>query len=82
MSVRPELTPYLIVTNRTVDKQLSQLSSENEIRVLNALEHLALSALGDVVDVGDNLYGFRLITSFTPRANCFQHGIRSCSYAL
>ncbi len=61
MSVRLELTPYTIITNRMVDKQLSQLSSENEIWVLQALEHLALMALGDVVDVGDNLPGaFRL----------------------
>lgn len=61
MSVRPELTPYAVITNRVVNKQLGQLSSENEIRVLEALENLALSAVGDVVNVGDNLPGaFRL----------------------
>jgi mRNA-degrading endonuclease RelE of RelBE toxin-antitoxin system len=57
VSVRPELTPYTIITNRVVNKQLGQLSSENEIRVLEALENLALSAVGDVVNVGNNLPG-------------------------
>ena len=57
MSLRPELTPYTIVVTRVADKQIAALSSENELRVVIALERLALTAHGDTVDVGHELLG-------------------------
>jgi mRNA-degrading endonuclease RelE of RelBE toxin-antitoxin system len=61
VSVRPEFAPYTVITSTIFDKQLGKLSSENAIRVLNALEALGLTAVGDIVNVGAHLPGaFRL----------------------
>jgi hypothetical protein len=50
--VRPELVPFILEFDRMALKQLQRLSSENEMRVMAALDQLAATGQGDLKDVG------------------------------
>jgi mRNA interferase RelE/StbE len=57
MSIRNDLTPYSIEYHRRAEKVIDSLSNENAERVLVALQQLALTAIGDIVFLGDGYQG-------------------------
>ncbi len=63
MAIRTELVPYHLSFNRNARKALKALSIENALRVTDALQRLAETAVGDIEFLGAGyiaVYRFRV----------------------
>ncbi len=67
VSIRLELVPYEIEYNRHARKALEKLSNENLERVLDGIERLAVTAIGDIETLGKGY-----ITPFRLRVGDFR----------
>jgi mRNA-degrading endonuclease RelE of RelBE toxin-antitoxin system len=57
VAIKPELTSYGLEITRQARKALEKLSTENALRLEQALLELASTAHGDVKSLGDNYAG-------------------------
>ncbi len=57
MAIKEELTPFQLEVTRNARKILEKLSTENAIRIEDALIRLCLTAQGDVVFLGNGYAG-------------------------
>jgi mRNA-degrading endonuclease RelE of RelBE toxin-antitoxin system len=57
VSVRPEFAPYTVEIRRGLEKQLDQVSDQDALRIVEALERLGIFGIGDVKDVGQDYPG-------------------------
>ncbi len=63
MAIRTELVPYTLSFKRNAQKTLNALSAENALRVVEALQRLAETAVGDIEFLGGGYiaaYRFRV----------------------
>jgi mRNA-degrading endonuclease RelE of RelBE toxin-antitoxin system len=63
VAIRTELVPYTLIFNRNARKALNALSTKNASRVIEALQRLAETAVGDIEFLGSGYiaaYRFRV----------------------
>jgi mRNA-degrading endonuclease RelE of RelBE toxin-antitoxin system len=61
--VCPEFAPFTLEIRRNVEKQLDKLSDQDTLRIVEALDRLALLGMGDIKDIGEDYpcrYRFRI----------------------
>ena len=55
--MRPEFAPYTLEIRRNVEKQFDKLSDQDVLRIVEALDRLALLGMGDIKDIGEDYPG-------------------------
>ena len=55
--MRPEFAPYTLEIRRSVEKQFDKLSDQDTLRIIEALDRLALLGMGDIKDIGEDYPG-------------------------